>query len=175
MIIRRFYLLALLVVLFFSSTGFGPGPTQIYSQAIEFAQSDQTYFAFMYFNQLLRSHPESRYRPDALFAVGEYYYRISSREEARKMFEAFLEAYPDAKQSLYALVYLLKMAEEDRMVDSIQKLTKQVVDLQRVSFVFRQTKETSYHSPLNQDYKAVIHIDKIEFYLEGKLFAKVSF
>jgi len=54
-------------------------------------------------------------------------------------------------------------------------LEKQIIDLQQVSFVFRESKKISYKSPLYQNYKTIIHIDKIEFFVEGELFAKVSY
>jgi len=157
------------------STGFAPGAAQVYSKAVKFAKAGKSHFAFMHYNQLLRNYPTSKYRGEALFATGEYYFRSAGLQEAATAFEAFLEEYPDSEEKLYALVYLLNMAHKNKNEPSIQALEKQIIDLRQVSFVFRETKEITYWSPLHQEYRVVIHIDKIEFYVEGELLAKVSY
>ena len=90
-------------------------------------------------------------------------------------FNALLEEYPNSEKKLYVLAYLLSIAKREKETLLIQRFAKEIVDLQQVSFVFRETKKITYRSPLNQVYKTIIYIDKIEFYVEGKLFAKVSY
>ena len=172
---RRCSIWIILISVWMGSAGFAPGAIQSYSSAVEFAKAGQVDFAFMYFNELMRSYPESKYREQALFAVGEYYFRISGLREAEEAFRAFLDEYPDSKQRLYALAYLLNIAEKNQDEISVQGLKKQIIDLQQVSFIFRETKDVVYQSALYQNYRAVIYIDKIEFYVEGELFAKVSY
>ena len=172
---KRCYIWILLIFVWFGSVGFTSGAVQVYSRAFEFARAEQADFAFMHYNELLRSYPASRYRGQAVFAIGEYYFKISSLQEAAIVFRTFINEYPDSKEKLYALAYLLSIAQKNQDTPSVQGLEKQIIDLQQVSFVFRETKEITYRSPLYQNYKAVIHIDKIEFYVEGKLFAKVSY
>ena len=165
----------LVIFVWLGSVGFAPGAVQVYSKAVEFAKAGQGHFAFMHYNKLLRNYPTSKYREQALFATGEYYFRISSSQQAAAAFRTFLSEYPDSEERLYALAYLLCIAQRDKNTLSVEGLEKQIIDLQRVSFVFRESKEISYRSPLYQNYKAVIRIDKIEFYVEGELFAKVSY
>ena len=165
----------ILISVWIGSVGFAPGAVQVYSKAVEFAEAGQADFAFMHYNKLLRNYPTSKYREQALFATGEYYFQISGFQEAATAFKTFLDEYPDSKERLYVLAYLLSIAQRNQNTASIQGLEKQIIDLQQVSFVFRETKEIVYRSPLYQSYKVVIHIDKIEFYVEGELFAKVSY
>ena len=172
---KRCHIWIILVCVWLGNVGFTPGAVQVYSKALEFAKAGQEDFAFMYYNKLLRDYPASKYREQALFATGEYYFRVSGFQEAATAFRTFLDEYPDSKQRLYALACLLSIAQRDQDALSIQGLEKQIIDLQQVSFVFRETKEITYRSPLYQNYKAVICIDKIEFYVEGELFAKVSY
>jgi tetratricopeptide (TPR) repeat protein len=172
---KRYVVGIVLVAMWLSSVGFGPSAVQEYAKAMEFAKTKQDYFAFMHYNELVRNYPTSGYRKPALFAIGEYYFSISSLQEAAAIFRTYLDDYPDSQEGLYVLAYLLRIAKKNNDIISVETLEKQIIELQQVSFVFREKKEITYRSPLNQNYKAVIHIDKIEFYLEGKLFAKVSY
>jgi outer membrane protein assembly factor BamD (BamD/ComL family) len=172
---KRCHIWIILILVWLGTGGFASGAVQVYSKAVEFAKAGQEYFAFMHYSKLLRNYPESEYRQPALFAIGEYYFQVSGFQEAATVFKMFLDEYPDSKQRMYALAYLLSIAQRDQNALFIEGLEKQIIDLQQVSFVFRETKETAYRSPLYQSYKAVIHIDKIEFYVEGELFAKVSY
>ena len=172
---KRYFIWTVLALIWLGSAGFAPGETRLYSKAVRFAQAGQVHFAFMQYNQLLRNYPASKYRGRALFAAGEYYFRISGFQDAEKAFTAFLDEYPDAQEKIYALAYLLRIARRNGNEASVEDLEKQIIDLRQVSFVFRESKEAAYRSPLHQNYKAVSYIDKIEFYVEGKLFAKVSY
>jgi len=169
------YLLWTVIVMWLGTTGFAFAEARLYSKALKFAKSGQEYFAFMQYNNLLRNYPESKYRERALFATGEYYYRESDLKQAETMFKTLLSEHPDSKEHLYTLAYLLSIADKNNDRPFVEDLEKQIINLQQVSFIFRESKEIAYRSPLYQNYKAVIHIDKIEFFVEGKLFAKVSY
>ena len=161
------------LLIWVSCSGFSFGAARIYSKAVQFARAGQVHFAFMQYNNLLRSYPMSQYRDQALFATGEYYYQIGNLQGAETAFKTFLDENPDSEERLYALAYLLSIAVKNAL--PVADLERSIINLQQVSLVFRETKEIAYRSPLYQDYKTVIHINKIEFYVEGKLFAKVSF
>jgi tetratricopeptide (TPR) repeat protein len=163
------------VCLWLGCTGFASNAARVYAQAVHFAKAGQSHFAFMHYNKLVRDFPSSPYREQALFAVGEYYARVSNLQEAAAAFTVLLRDYPDTRQRLYALAYLLTIALKDEDEASVQTLEKQIIDLYKVSLIFRESKEITFLSPMRQRYKAVIQINKIEFYLEGKLFAKVSY
>jgi len=172
---RQHPILIAVFVVWLGSAGFAPGAHQAYSKAVKFAKAGQSYFAFMHYSNLLRNYPISKYREKALFATGEYYFRESGLEEAETAFKMFLSEYPDSKERLYALAYLLNIANQDENKLFVQDLENQIINLQQVSFVFRKSKEIAFRSPLYKNHKVVIHIDKIEFYVEGELFAKVSY
>lgn len=174
---KRFLLLIVGIAVWLGSTGtgFAYPEGKVYAKAVKFAKAGQEHFAFMQYNELLRKFPESKYRQLALFATGEYYFRMSGFKQAAAAFETLLKEYPDSQENLYALACLLSMAHQDKNVLSVEDIEKQIIDLQQVSFVFRESKEIAYQSPLYRNYKAIIHIDKIEVYVEGKLLAKVSY
>ena len=169
------HLILILIGIWLGSVGLAPGSLQEYSQAVKYARAGQADFAFMYFNKLLRNYPKSKYRDQALFATGEYYFGNFGLKQAESAFQAFVDEYPDSNERLYALAYLLSVARKNNDEARVSGLEKQIIDLQQVSLIFRKTKETSFTSPLHQFHKAIIYIDKIEFFVEGELFAKVSY
>ncbi len=165
----------IILIVWLGSVGFVPGSSQVYSKAVKFARAGQNDFAFMQYSKLLRNYPMSKYRDRALFATGEYYFQNFEYKQATEAFQTYIDEYPDSDERLYALAYLLNIPRKDSNDLFAQSLEKQIIDLQQVSFVFRDSKEIVYKSPLFQNHKAIIHIDKIEFYVEGELFAKVSY
>jgi outer membrane protein assembly factor BamD (BamD/ComL family) len=169
----RRWLLGTVVLIWMSGSSFSFGAAKIYSKAVQFAKAGQGHFAFMQYNNLLRNYPMSPYRNRALFATGEYYYQVADLREAEVAFKMFLNENPDSEERLYALAYLLSIAVKN--ISPVEHLEREIMNLQQVSLIFRESKEITYRSPLYQDYKTVIHIDRIEFYMEGKLFAKVSY
>lgn len=171
----RRHLIWTITCIWLGSVGFVSGSFQEYSQAVKYAKTGHSDFAFMHYSKLLRNYPSSKYRNQALFATGEYYFQISGLKQAAAAFQTFVDEYPDSDERLYALAYLLSIANKDNDESSAQSLERQIIDLQQVSFVFRESKEIVYRSPLYQNYKTIIHIDKIEFFVEGELFAKVSY
>lgn len=167
------WMIGFVLLIWVGGSGFSFGAARIYSKAVQFARAGQGHFAFMQYNNLLRTYPTSQYRSQALFATGEYYYQIENFHDAQAAFKLFLDENPDSDERLFALAYLLSIA--DKNAAPVEDLERTIINLQQVSLVFREKKEITYRSPLYQDYKTVIHINKIEFYVEGKLFAKVSF
>ena len=171
----RRHLIWIIVCIWLGSVGFAPGSSQVYSKAVKFAKAGQSDFAFMQYSKLLRNYPASKYRDRALFATGEYYFQNFGFRKAAEAFQTFIDENPESDERLYAFAYLLNIAKKDSDESFAQTLEKQIINLQQVSLIFRDSKEISYKSPLFQNHKAIIHIDQIEFYVEGELFAKVSY
>jgi outer membrane protein assembly factor BamD (BamD/ComL family) len=146
----------------------------LYAKAIQAARSGRIDFAFMYYNQLDRDYPRSRYREQVLLARGEYFYELPAYIQAREAFEKLLEEYPQSPGKLFILVYLYKIAEADGKTDLIENLKKEILTFRQVGLVFEETKEYKYPSPFYRNFRAVFYIDKVEFYRGGELFATVS-
>lgn len=171
----RKFIICVIVISLAGTTAFASSQGRLYSKAVHFAKREQRDFAYMQYNQLLRDFPKTKFREQALFATGEYYYRELNLKQAKKAFEAFLEEFPESEGRIYGLAYMLGLAVEGGDETLIEDLEKKIIHQQQVSLVFRDKKEVAYLSPLHQEYKTVIHIDKIEFFVEGELFAKVSY
>lgn len=148
---------------------------QLYYTALENARSGNRDFAFMNFCALLEQHPHSRYAREALFACGEYYFLISDYDDAFKALGQYVGDYPESREMPFVLMYILRIAKIKGEGALAKKIEKDIVMLRRLSFLFRDSKEYRYRSPLFRKHKAAYYIDKVEFYIDGELFEKISY
>ena len=161
-------------LLLVSTTGYAGEEDALYAKAIQAARSGRIDFAFIYYNQLDREYPRSRYREQVLLAKGEYFYELPAYIQAEEAFEKLFQEYPQSPGKLFILVYLYKIAEAQSNADSIENFKKEILTFRQVGLVFKETKEYKYPSPLYRNFRAVFYIDKVEFYRGGELFATVS-
>ena len=132
-------------------------------------------FAFMHFRSLLINYPDSKYAHDALFAIGEYYFIAGDYNNTIEALSNFINDYPDSEGLSFALMYLLKAAEIRRQEPLAEKLKNKIISLKRLSFLFRESKGWTYKSPLRIKYRVIYYMDKVEFYVDDKLFEKISY
>lgn len=166
---------AALFAALFLGTGYAEEGGRLYSSALREARSGNKETAFMYFRSFLANYPDSKYARDALFATGEYYFLISDYADSAQSFTRYLDDYQDSPCVSFALVYLLKIAEKRGEEPLARDLEKKIATLKQMSFLFRESKEYKYRSALFRKYKAVYYIDRAEFYIDGELFAKISY
>ena len=164
-----------LVILIATLTSCKTQESELYARAAQAVKNGQKDFAYMYYNQILRDYPNSPFQEPVLFALAEYYAFLPDYAQANELFHRFIDEYPDSKAKLFALGHLLRIAEMQKNDARVQQLRKDIVTLKQISFVFRDFKEFQYNSPFTGKHKAVFRINEIEFYLEGDLFAKISF
>ena len=162
-------------IILWSSSVFAGEDTRLYTEARKMAKAGQKDFAFMQYQTILRDYPASPFAEQALFGKGEYCFMIANYPQAEEAFQAFLQRYPKSSGRIFALAHLLSIARAQNNSAAAEKLEKEIITQKQVSLVFRDRKEYKYLSPLNQTYKAAIHIDKIEIYVGGELFAKISY
>lgn len=165
----------LLFILLSCGASYAKEEAEIYSKAVEAAKSGEINFAFMHFRSLLANYPASKYRESALFASGEYYFLLGAYRDAIQAFLGFLSDYPDSRAKPFVLMYLLKIAQRQQAGSLVKDLQQQIVTLQQLSFLFRNSKEYKYQSPLYRKHRVVYYIDKVEFYIEGELFAQIPY
>lgn len=173
---RLIILFMILLFIFLScNVGYTQEEAQIYSRALEAIKSGDIDFAFLYFHSLLTNYPESKYTQEALFATGEYYFLIADYRDAAAAFIRFVGDYPNSKAKPFALAYLLKIAEKGSQESLVKNLENKIATLQRLSLLFRKFKEYKYRSPLYRKHRVIYYVDKVEFYIDGQLFAKISY
>jgi outer membrane protein assembly factor BamD (BamD/ComL family) len=147
---------------------------ELYNNAKLAAKQGDRDFAFMQYHSLMRLSENSPYYHDALFAVGEYYFDMSNYYDAYRTFVEFVELYPRSEALPFAVVYLLKM-EQNQQENESEDLEKKVITFKQLSLLFSEYKEYLYTSPLGTKYKAVYFIDKVEIYINEVLFETVYF
>ena len=173
MIIRKCWII--ISVLFFVTFSHAGQDRNVYLEAQKAAKSGQKDFVFMRYRALLRDYPKSQYRKEAIFALGEYYFFFPDYTKAGQKFQDFMTEFPDAEEKIIVLAYLFKLAKKDEDASRVAELKSEIVHLRQVSLLFQDYEEYNYQSPLNHHYQALFHIDRIEFYVEGKLFEEVVF
>jgi len=151
------------------------GQVDEYILAQEALKSQDKQFAFMNFRYIAENYPNSRLREKALFATGEYYFLTSDYKDAFKAFEDFLNDYPDSKMKPFALFYIFSIANNTGKEDFAKEMEQQVINWERVILIFKESKEYKLKSPLGINYRLAHYIDRLEFYIDGKLQARISY
>ena len=146
----------------------------LFSRAVQFAKAGQNDFAFMQYRAILDNAAQLEHEDEALFACGEYFYMNSNYADAQKSFREYLAKKHRDVNKLFALAYLLKIAQTGHDDKAYVDLEKEIATFKRQSFIFRNAKEYKFISPLQRKHKATYDIEKIEFFIEGVLFARVS-
>jgi len=144
-------------------------------RALQAAKSGNLDFAFMNYRSILLRYSTSPFVEQATFAKGEYYYGLPDFNRARIVFDEYQQKYPESEGRMFALVYLLNIAEQKGNEEAVESFSRELINLKQVSLIFRDFKEYVFLSPMQQKYKAVFHIDKIEIFLNGELFAQISY
>ena len=122
-------LLGFLII--FCDIGHAAEGGKLYAKAYKSAKAGDIEFAFMQYRSLLRNYPNSRFKKEALFAKGEYYFLISRYKEAALAFQEYIKDYPDSKGAVFALLYLFKIAEikKDALVaENIKKMADETTN-----------------------------------------------
>lgn len=148
---------------------------RIFALASKYAKADNIDIAFQQYQMILADYPDSKFRGDALFAEGEYYFMISQYQKSSAAFHKCARYFPKASEGLFALLYLFRIAEIQNDELIAERLKRIIVSRKQLGFIFKDSKEYLYRSPLYRHYKAVFQIDKISLYVEGEFFAEISY
>ncbi len=178
--IRHLFLFIVGLSVVFSAHGLcaGGDARARYNAAVRYIKLKQPDFALMEFRSLLREFPKSPLAQKSSFAIAEYYYDNKMYNDAIKSFTGHVKDYPDSKAGIFAKAYLLKIIEEIK--DPAWEEKRLFEDIQKDFFskplflLFKEYKEASYKSPLQNKFKIRYYIDNIEVYRNGQLFIKIT-
>jgi outer membrane protein assembly factor BamD (BamD/ComL family) len=173
------YTLIILITLFFNALFFNPvfagEDKDLYSKGIECSRAKSVDFAFSYFDLIVRNYPDSKFFPDALFAVGEYYFLVNDTGPAAAAFNELISKYPGSGAVVFAFFYLAQIAERQKNDNLAKDLETQIVKAKTNFLIFKDFKEYRYKSALSKKYKARYFIDRVEIFIDDKLGAKITF
>ena len=159
----------------FSGLAFAQEEGWLYATAVSEAKAGNFEFSFLHLHSLISSYPKSKYLENALFAIGEYHFKDNNFADAADSFSELLEKFPDSQSTVFALVYLLKIAQARQVENLPANLEKAIATFHKISLVFKNFKEFTYSSAFRNKYKAVYYIDKVELYKDDELFARVNY
>ncbi len=146
-----------------------------WKEAVKFAKQGEYDFAFMNFRTIFDDYPASRYCLAAEFAQGEYYFLQNNLLMATDAFKNFYTKYPQHDESLIALAYLFKIAQIQKYPDVMKEYRKKIASFRQIAFIFNDKKSFKFLSGLQRQHKLVYYINKVELYVNGKLFTEVPF
>ncbi len=146
-----------------------------WKDAVRSAQQGDADFAFMGFQAIVQVYPDSRYYLPAKFAEGEYYFHHNDLTMALEVFESFCAQYPKREEALIALAYLFKIAQIQGNADALKNYHNRVASFHQLAFVFNEKKSFTFLSGFGHKHKLVFTIDKVELYVDDRLFTKVPF
>ena len=167
----------IVVIIFLNSAGLieAAGNNQIAAKARLEAKAGNRDFAFLQYQALLRQTAQGKYKNEAMFGLGEYYFSMADYRDARPLLDTCSKECSGFEQKLFSFVYLLKIAQLRKDVSLQKELEQKIMMLKKHAFIFSDSKKYKYRSPLNFSYLAVYSIDKIEFFMEGRLLAKITY
>jgi tetratricopeptide (TPR) repeat protein len=163
------------VILFAINSGISFAGYEEYSQAVEAAKAGDKIFAFMHFRDIVEHDADSKYREKALFALGEYYFSMSDYNDSFKAFNNLLNQYPNSRMKPFALFYMYKMAKDTQKTGLTAELKKQILSWERVILIFKRSKEHKFKSPMGINYRLTHYVDRLEFFIDGKLQEQVLY
>ena len=146
-----------------------------WKEAVGSAQQGEYDFAFMGFHTLLDDYPNSRYTRPAEFAQGEYYFLENNLLMASDEFKDFYAAYPQHEEALVALTYLFKIAQIQKRQDAMKEYRNKAASFRQLTFIFNDKKSFKFLSGFQRKHKLVYYINKMDLYVNGKLFTEVPF
>jgi len=165
--------LMLVLSCIFVSSSYASEDGRLYGKAIEAVKKNNLNSSFMHLSRIVDRYPSSKFFAPALFSLGEYYYGIGDLFDAKNSFEKFVEADPKSKPAVFARAYLVKIAKNNE--ESFSDYEKEIVTFKRLSLFFRDSKAIKYSSVFLKKYKAIYFIDKVEIYVNEKLFIEIPF
>lgn len=145
-----------------------------YFEALKEVKAGNIDFAFMLLKNYLRENPASIYGQQVKFAIAEYYLQLKNYREAIPALIEYIKDYPEDKSTLIARVLLYKAISDYNQEPILTKDIKERFFSKSLFLVFSESKMRSYESILNNVYKIIDYVDRVEIYKNDELFLKIT-
>ncbi len=129
----------------------------------------------MGFQAVLENCPHSRHCLAAAFAQGEYYFLENNLAMANDAFKDFYAKYPRHQEALMALAYLYQIAKIQNLPAGMKEYRAKAASFRQLTFIFNDKKSYKFLSPFQHKHRLVYYINKVELYVNGKLFTEIPF
>jgi tetratricopeptide (TPR) repeat protein len=144
-----------------------------YEAALSESKSANIYFSLMKFKEYLKEFPDSPYSRVVKFAISEYYFEINDYRDAMRQLKEYIEEYPQDRSAVFAKALLYRIISGYMIDPELKEKIKEEFFSKSIFLIFSGSKMKSYKSILNNTYKIVDYIDKIEFYKNNELLIEI--
>lgn len=149
-------------------------PDLHYKEAMKEIKSGNIDFAFMELKTYLRENPDSIHTREIRFAICEYYFQIKDYRDAIYKLMDYIIDYPQDASTIPAKALLYKgLLEYNKEPELLQKL-KESFFSKSLFLIFSETKTKNYKSLLNNTYKIIDYIDRVEIFRNNDLILKIT-
>lgn len=145
-----------------------------YDDTLEEAKSGNIDFAFMNLKNYLQEYPNSIHAAKIKFAIIEYYFQIKNYRNTIDELIKYIVDYPREKSSIFAQVILYKTLLDYKGESPLIERLKENFFSKPVFLIFSDSKTKSYKSILNNNYRIVDYVNRIEFYKNNELFLEIT-
>ena len=130
-------------------------------------------YKFLHLRGRLQDRISGTERSRVNFAIAEYYFKVNDLIDTKSAFEGYVKENPIGITTLLANVYLYKMAQLENNQAKIAALKKEMFKEQFI-LLFNKYKILSYTSLYGNKYEVHYFVDRIEIFLNGDIFERVS-
>jgi hypothetical protein len=144
----------------------------LWTRAVSMAQQGQVDMAFTNFRMIVDSYPTFSKGALARLDVAEYYFLQNDLHSAVIEFENLCLQYPKGHESFIALAYLYKIAQMQGKKEDMALYQKRLMSSHPFALIFKNNKSFEVVSGFHK-YKAMFQIDKIEVWIDDRLFVQI--
>lgn len=145
-----------------------------YYEALKEIKAGNIDFAFIKLNNYLREYPNSVNDKKARFAVAEYLFQIRDYHSAIYKLAEYIKDYPQDESTIFMRAILYKILLEYEKEPELMKTMKENLFSESLFLIFSESKIRYYKSILNNTYKIMDYVDKIEVYKNNDLLLKIT-
>ncbi len=131
-------------------------------------------FSFIKLKNYLREYPDSIHKPEIIFAMAEYFFQIKDYHDSIDELTRYILDYPEDKGRVFAQAILYKIFLEYKDEPLLSEAIKESFFSKSLFLVFSESKIKYYTSALNNAYKIVEYVDKIEVFKNNEPFFKIT-
>jgi hypothetical protein len=164
----------ILAILIVSGLSCATLTNNVYDDAIKEINSGNIDFGFMQLSNFLRENPGSIYKPKIRFAMIEYYFQNKSYRNALDEVVKYIIDYPNEISGVFAQAILYRILQDYNGEPSLIEKIKENFFSKSVFLTFSDSKTKSYTSILNNTYKIVDYLDRVEVYKNNALLLEIT-
>lgn len=163
-----------IILIFINLSCITPVRDSQYYDCLKEVKAGNIDFAFMKLNNYLRENPASIHIKEIRFAIAEYYFQIKDYSDAIYKLIAYIKDYQGEESVIFAQALLYRILLEYKQTPELVEKIREKFFSKSLFLIFSDSKIKYYKSILNNTYKIVDYIDKIEVFKNNDPFLKIT-